>query len=308
MRSTNFISRLVRAWEIPTWIVIVSCYTAFAALTLRHETIPWWALLGLGALVVCLHGSVQHETIHGHPTRSDLVNGLLGFLPLSLWMPFGIYKETHTRHHMDDDELTIPDVDPESFYVREERWRKMGPVRRGLLWVNQTLLGRMAVGTGMLAVQFWYEEWRDILRGDTDNLLHWLIHFVGLAIVGWWVLVVCDMPAWKYVALFAYPGSALTLIRSFAEHRAVPEGPERTIVVDAGPVMSMLFLNNNFHALHHDRPSLPWYELRERFRQRRDAIIDRNGHYYFDSYLPVLLPYLVRPRSHPVWPIETNDR
>jgi fatty acid desaturase len=305
MHKVSPISRWVRAWEIPTWIVIISCYTAFVALTLRHESIPWWALLPLGALVICLHGSVQHETIHGHPTRSNLVNTLLGFLPLSLWMPFGIYRETHTRHHMDDEELTVPDIDPESFYVRKEDWDQMGSIRRGLLWTNQTLLGRMVVGTGVLGVQFWFDEWRTIASGQTANLKHWLVHFVGLAIVGYWVLVVCEMPPWKYAALFAYPGSALTLVRSFAEHRAVPRGPERTIIVEAGVLMSMLFLNNNFHSLHHDEPGLPWYELRERFRQKREAAIEHNGRYYFRSYLPVLFPYLVRPKGHPVWPITT---
>lgn len=302
--SRTKLSQFARAWEIPTWIVILSCYTAYAALTLHHDTISWWALLPMGALVICLHGSVQHETIHGHPTNSDLANGLLGFLPLSLWMPFGIYKETHTRHHMDDDELTEPEVDPESFYVRPEEWERMGPLRRGLHWVNQTLLGRMLVGTGMVGLEFWGDEARRIAGGDSSNIKHWLVHFVGLALVIGWVVAVCDMPLWKYVALFAYPGAALTLIRSFAEHRAVPAGPERTIVVEAGPVMSMLFLNNNFHALHHDRPSIPWYELRERFQEQREAIIDKNGHYYFRSYAPVLLPYLVRPKNHPAWPIE----
>ena len=32
-------------------------------------------------------------------------------------------------------------------------------------------------------------------------------------------------------------------------------------MVSAGPVMSLLFLNNNLHHTHHARPGVPWYGL-----------------------------------------------
>ena len=54
---------------------------------------PWVVLAPLGAYLVALHGSLQHEALHGHPTRSAVVNELLVFLPVSLWFPIAA-----TRH------------------------------------------------------------------------------------------------------------------------------------------------------------------------------------------------------------------
>ena len=38
-----------------------------------------------------------------------------------------------------------------------------------------------------------------------------------------WVIGVCGMPFWVYVACFVYPGVSLAMVRSFAEHRAEQE-------------------------------------------------------------------------------------
>ena len=60
------------------------------------------------------------------------------------------------------------------------------------------------------------------------------------------------MPFWQYVLLFAYPGISLMLVRSFCEHRAHEEMGGRTIIVEASPFWSLLFLNNNLHVAHHE--------------------------------------------------------
>ena len=79
------------------------------------------------------------------------------------------------------------------------------------------------------------------------------------------------MPLWVYLLLFVYPGASLTLLRSYLEHRAHDEVDARTIIVEAGPVMSLLYLNNNLHAAHHDEPGLAWYRAAGRYRQHRDS-------------------------------------
>ena len=74
------------------------------------------------------------------------------------------------------------------------------------------------------------------------------------------VVIVAGMPPLLFIAGVAWVGGALTLLRSFAEHRWSPEG-SRSAVVRSGPVMSLLFLNNNLHFTHHERPGEPWYRL-----------------------------------------------
>ena len=59
--------------------------------------LPWWTLAALGAWIIAWQLNLQHETIHGHPTRSRRVNEAIGSWPLSLWLPYSIYRSTHLR-------------------------------------------------------------------------------------------------------------------------------------------------------------------------------------------------------------------
>ena len=92
---------------------------AWLLLTAFHANLPVPVLMVGGALVVTLHMSLQHEVIHGHPTRSRVLNQLLAGPSLSLWLPFERYRATHLQHHRDH-HLTDPLEDPESFYVTPE--------------------------------------------------------------------------------------------------------------------------------------------------------------------------------------------
>src|SRR3546814_8485290 len=98
---------------------------------------------------------------------------------------------------------------------------------------------------------------------------------------------VCGLPLWQYLLLFVYPGIALSLVRSFLEHQARPEVSERSVIVESGPLMSLLFLNNNLHLVHHDKPGLPWYRIPAFYRQRRDLFLASNDGYHFKGYREV---------------------
>ncbi len=41
-----------------------------------------------------------------------------------------------------------------------------------------------------------------------------------------WIIGVCGMPVWVYVACFVYPGMSLAMVRSFAEHRSAARAGE----------------------------------------------------------------------------------
>ena len=90
-------------------------------------------------------------------------------------------------------------------------------------------------------------------------LIAWAIHIPGAGLVLVWAVGVCAIPVEEYILLYAYPGLALTVLRSYCEHRAVPAVGERTGIVEAGPLMSLMYLNNNLHAVHHAKASLAWY-------------------------------------------------
>ena len=132
----------------------------------------------------------------------------------------------------------------------------------------------------------------------------WLLHICGGALALAWVLWICRIPVLAYLALFVYPAVSLTLLRSFLEHRARAAVAERSVLVEAGPVMALLFLNNNLHALHHDRPGEAWYDLPALYRRERDRLRAENGDYLYRGYGEILARHLLRPKEPPRHPLD----
>ena len=285
--------------EWPSIAVAAGVYGGFGLVTWWYQALPWWVVLPLGAYLVAWHGALQHEVVHGHPTPWLWVNELLVFPSLWLWLPFRLYRQTHLTHH-NDAALTDPGEDPESNYVTKEDWARRGPLSRAWLWVLCTLAGRLAF---MPMVCFWrlmVSEIGRVVAGDRGHLKIWAMHILSCTLVFGWTAGVCGIPVMEYLVFFAYSGSALNLVRSFLEHQARTEVGERTAIVESGPIMSLLFLNNNLHTLHHLEPGTAWYRLPSRYRMYREAILEHNGGYLLPGYRWIFLLYLFRPKESPV--------
>ena len=115
---------------------------------------------------------------------------------------------------------------------------------------------------------------------------------------------VCGMPLQLYVWAFVYAGTALALVRSFAEHRAETQVERRTAIVEDSWLLGPLFLFNNLHVVHHLRPSLPWWKIPRWYRLNRAAVIARNGGLVYRSYFEVARLYLFKPHDAAVHPSE----
>ncbi|MEX0923130.1 MAG: fatty acid desaturase [Rhodovibrionaceae bacterium] len=292
--------------EWPTVFVAGAIYLLFGLITWFHAALPWWVLLPAGAYVVAWHGSLQHEVVHGHPTPWNGVNRLLIFPSLWLWLPFELYRVSHLTHHIDRN-ITDPNEDPESYYLTPRQWAEAPAIERGLLWAHNSFLGRMLLGPLRCVYRLFTSETKRLFSGDLVNLHAWLLHGVSVALVFAWVSGVCGLPFWQYILIFAYPGIALTLVRSFLEHRASDQIGERTAVVEAGPVMSLLFLNNNLHALHHADPGCAWFRLPARYRARKQELLEQNGGFFYaQGYLEVFARHLIWPKEHPRHPLAGN--
>ena len=93
--------------EWPTIGLMTACYGLwFFSGFYVYDTMPLVALAAM-AISVALHSSLQHEVLHGHPTRSGLVNEILISLPIGLVFPYRRYKHLHLKHHADE-RLTDP--------------------------------------------------------------------------------------------------------------------------------------------------------------------------------------------------------
>jgi fatty acid desaturase len=288
-----------RPIEWPTIGLAVLIYAVLGSLVWHHASLPWWVILAVGSYFATLHTSLQHEVLHGHPTRNRLVNEALIFLAPALWVPFQRYKDTHLQHH-DNQHLTDPQRDPESFYLLPDDWALMPGLKRRLFQFNQTLGGRMVIGPAVSIIRFWSSDLRDVLDGDLHKAKAWAVFALSAALVLGYVIW-CGMPVWQYVVLVAYPGISLAMVRAYCEHQAAEVVDHRTILVECSPFWSLLFLNNNLHVAHHERPSLAWYKLPAYYHAEREALLARNNGYRM-SYAQIFGRYFFRakePLSYP---------
>lgn len=288
-----------------TGVLLLCVYGAWAGLTYFAGALPWWLVAFAGSYVVCLHGSLQHEAVHGHVARGDKWNVALMMWPLSLWIPFTRYRTLHRVHHACE-RLTDPVDDPETCYWTPAAWQRFGPVGRALRTANQTLAGRLLLGPFMVIWVFWRREAILIAAGNRRIAAEWLLHLLGVAAVLAWVLAVCKLPIWQYLVLFVWPSLSLTLLRSYMEHRPDTSQERRTALVEGSFATRLLFLNNNFHLVHHVHPELPWYAIGKAYRARRDEWLERNGGFHFPGYWAIARRYLFRPKDSPVQPHRTE--
>ena len=292
---------LARRTEAPTWGLIVLIYGGWLALTWWWRDLPLLAILLLGTWICAWHMSLQHELIHQHPTRSRRLNMLLGLPPLSMWLPFPIYCAQHLQHHRSP-AITDPLEDPESTYMSAEAWARAGVVRRWLHVACNTAIGRMLVGPPRAVVVFWLGQLR-LARGPKAPWGAWIAHAGGVALLSAWIIGVCHIAPAAYLLCVVYPGTAMIMLRSLAEHRAAAHPEDRTAVVEHAPILGLLYLHNNLHALHHAHPQIPWYALPAHWRRTRGRLLEGSQAPRYRNYADVITRYALRPHHpgpHPV--------
>jgi fatty acid desaturase len=290
-----------REIEWPTVGLIVAVYIVLMTIVWFHASLPWWLILPVGAYSAALYSSLQHEVLHGHPTGNRKLNEAMVFASPSLWLPYQRYKHTHLIHH-NDANLTDPRLDPESYYLLPEAWAQMAGIRRMLFQFNHTLAGRMTIGPAISILRFWSVEFRDIAKGDRAKLKAWGWFVLSVVITVWYVVWVAGMPFWQYYLLIAYPGISLALVRSYCEHQGAEQIEHRTIIVEASPFWSLLFLNNNLHVAHHARPALAWYKLPAFYKSEREQLIARNNGYLMKGYSEIFARFFLRAKEPIAYP------
>ena len=284
--------------EWPTLATLLGCYGGWLALLFA----PLWLSVPGLAVMIALQSSLQHEIIHGHPTRYPWLNAALVFASLNLLIPYGRFRDTHLAHHTDE-RLTDPYDDPESHYLDPAVWHALPTcLQRVHMW-NTTLAGRLLIGVLISQYYFMLSDVRQICAGRRDVLQDWLWHFLAAALV-MWIVMAAGYPLWAY-CLAAYGGLALLKIRTFAEHRAHEDVQARTAVIEDRGFFAFLFLNNNFHLVHHMYPHISWYALPGLYRAEKEKFMQRNRGYIYKNYRQLFAQYFLRskePVPHPLWP------
>jgi fatty acid desaturase len=293
--------------EWPTLLLAVVIYGGWLALTWWHADLPAWLVYPGLAWLVAWQASLQHEVLHGHPTRVRAFNDALGIPPLLLWLPYGIYRVSHLRHH-DDARLTDPLDDPESRYWLPEQWERLSRWGKFLCAAQNNFCGRLLLGPAWVIGRFAYCQSRALAAGQPGSRRVWGPHLLGVAVLFAWVWGVCGMAPLIYLLGVVYPATSLMMIRSFAEHRAAEGVRERIAIVENAPLLGLLFLNNNLHLVHHAWPEVSWWRLRRIYRRHRTRLVAANGGLVYDGYLDVARRFWLTPHDRLLHPLGRAPR
>jgi fatty acid desaturase len=279
----------------PTMGVAAGVYSAFLLLTWNYAWLPWWVIWPLGAITVTLHGSLQHEATHGYPTKWEWVNSLIVGWPLWLWLSYFEYRNRHRLHHRSSPHGSRIDPDRTQSKMISACRRPIAPCAR-----QCNLGGRMIIGPAYFAFNTWRRararRGRTRMRSRPGACMPSASASCSTGSSGsaGSTLGLC--------AVFAYPGTSLTVLRSFAEHRAAEDPEQRTVICESGWFWSALFLNNNLHKAHHDAPGDPWHKRPTKYRRERERLLALNGGYLLSGYGIQFAKYFVRakePIRHP---------
>jgi fatty acid desaturase len=283
--------------EWPTWALIALIYSLWIAALVWYAVqgglAPWLFL----TVVSAWYMSLQHELVHGHPTRSARINRWFGLMPLAVWYPFDIYRDSHLAHHRDE-LLTFPDKDPESNYMDPPDFAACGAPLRALLVAQRTAVGRLCITPAfaiakLLQALAQRETWRVRSQAWT-----WVQHLGVLGLLLWGVHASTGMPVWAYL-LSGYFALGLACMRSLYEHRPATRPAHRIVINEAGWFWRLLYLNNNYHAVHHARPALAWYAIPAAYHAERERFINGTGGFLIPGYNRFFLRHLFTPVDAP---------
>jgi fatty acid desaturase len=241
--------------DLPILLLAIICFmaTAFAVVGYYQSWMPWWASLLLGFFGAFAGFTPVHEAVHGNVSRWKPFNGFVGHVSsLLLTGAFLPYCFLHREHHLHTNEIA---ADPDHWSGRGPKWTL--PLR----WLTQDI--------GYL--RFYFSKWTSRPMVERTDLVLCTLLYVSLAIVTSFVdqrLCLALFFGWFIPARLALFTLAVTF--SWLPHQPhVATEPIRATTVRSSPWLTWLLLGQNFHLVHHLDPSVPFYRLANRWREKR---------------------------------------
>jgi fatty acid desaturase len=90
------------------------------------------------------------------------------------------------------------------------------------------------------------------------------------------------------------------MLRSLYEHRPGALPAHRTVINQAAAPWRLLYLNNNYHVVHHAYPQVPWYQIPALYAAEREAFHASNGGFVVPGYLHLVRNHAWKPIDNPV--------
>jgi fatty acid desaturase len=128
----------------------------------------------------------------------------------------------------------------------------------------------------------------------------WAVHLPLVALLLWGLDRYTAMPRWHYCLGIAYPALGLAMLRSLYEHRPGVLPAHRTVINEAAAPWRLLYLNNNYHVVHHAYPEVPWYRIPALYAAERAAWQAGNGGFVLPGYGHLIRNFSFKTVDSPV--------
>lgn len=252
--------RLINPTVVLTVILAAAWFIVLSAALIFHK-LPWYFYLPLGLIqipIVFLFFTPLHEGVHFLISKKKWLNelGLWVCWPVFLISPF-FFRKIHYTHHA---RTNRNDQDPDHFTSASSL-----PLR---FFKSFFLI-------------FYYHFFALKKFRSLRSLGHFVgsffvpVFLINLAIVSpftWPIFIVWIMPAFIASGLLAFFNTALP-------HHPGEESSrfKNTRILLVPWALQALLLNQNLHLVHHLRPSLPWYDYPDYWRQHETEIRARGA-------------------------------
>jgi fatty acid desaturase len=146
------------------------------------------------------------------------------------------------------------------------------------------------------------DESRRLLRGERQAWFMWSTHGFFLLLMFVFIERYSALSSLHYLLLITVPALAISMVRSYYEHRPSEQPQQRTVINEASWPWRWLFLNLNLHLVHHDLPGLAWYQIPAVYSARREEWLARSGGFLVCGYAELFRRHSFAPIDSPQHP------
>ena len=255
----------VPRFALPTAALAILTFSAWC-------WVSWQAFSGGFSLVLaCLLNTVlayisftpQHDAVHGsissnHKWRNEWIGRLAG---IPLFSPFYAFQRLHLAHHRHTND---PEKDPD-FWSGTGPWYLL-PLR----WLSQE-------------PYYWYmsaTKLKETSRRKRKEVVLTLLLFYGgsvaMAVSGHASAVI-----WAWIVPSRLASAMLAFLFDYLPHKphriSMKESPFKATRNIEGPGLSIMFLAQNYHLVHHTFPTVPFYRYLRIWRKHRGWFESHGG-------------------------------
>jgi fatty acid desaturase len=255
----------VPGFALPTAALALATFGAWCWVSWQtfFNEFYWVYACILNTLLAYISFTPQHDAVHGSiSSKYKWLNDGIGRMSgVPLFSPFYAFQRLHLSHHRHTND---PDNDPD-FWSGKGPWFVL-PFR----WLTQELY-------------YWYisatklkETSKERKREVILTLLLFYGLSVGLAVNGYSSAVI-----WAWIVPSRLASGLLAFLFDYLPHQPhrIPmrKDPFKATRNIEGPGLSLFFLSQNYHLVHHTFPTVPFYRYLRLWRRHRPWFEERGG-------------------------------